>query len=286
MEMNRILFPAPPCLYSEQEVPDLIWIPNSKTTAIPCIFLTPPQGSSKILIFFHGNAEDLKLSYDLADMLRSVLSVSVLAVEYPGYGLYIGKSKESIILKDAECVYKFITEEFKFSGKDILVFGRSIGTGPSTYLARHFEVGCLMLMSAYTSIKAVVRHLAGRFAQMMVKERFRNIDNMPYIKCPTFIVHGMQDKLIPYLQSQMLHDKCAGPCALFLPPTMDHNKFDYCDDLVLPMSTFLVQSQIDVKPREGQNPLVVPENYKRPPPVSKKAKKENAKVIKFMMNLT
>jgi abhydrolase domain-containing protein 17 len=285
MEINRILFPAPPCLYNISDIPDLIWVPKANKTSIPCIFLKSLQGSSKILVFFHGNAEDLKSSYNLIDIFRSVLNVNVIAMEYPGYGLYKGKSTEDAILSDSETLYKFVREEFKYNGKDILIFGRSIGTGPATYIARHYEIGALLLMSAYTSIKAVVRHIGGRLAQALVKERFRNIDNMPYIKCPTFLVHGIRDKLIPYAQSQKLHETCAGPCALFLPQYMDHNRFDYCDDLVLPMSTFLVQSQIDVKPRAGDQDVVLNPKYLSPP-VAQKIRKDASKVIKFMMNLT
>ena len=285
MEINRILFPAPPCLYGISDIQDLIWVPKSENYSIPCIFLKALQGSSKILLYFHGNAEDLRSSYDLADMLRSVLNVNVLALEYPGYGLYKGKCKECTILQDAETIFNFLTEEFKFSGKDILIFGRSIGTGPATYLARKYDIGCLLLMSAYTSIKAVVRHVAGRIAQFMVKERFRNIDNMPYIKCPTFLVHGLQDNLIPYSHSQKLHELCGGPCALFLPRHMDHNRLDYCDDLVLPMSTFLVQSQIDIKPRENQPEIFINPKFNFPPP-KQEIRKDNGKIIKLMMNLT
>ena len=56
-------------------------------------------------------------------------------------------------------------------------------------------------MSAYTSIRSVVRNVAGRVAQYLVKERFRNIDHMPNITCPTFLVHGEKDTLIPYSNS-------------------------------------------------------------------------------------
>ena len=282
MEINRIIFPAPACLYTE--LPDLIWVPKSEKLSIPCIFLRALNGSSKILIIFHGNGEDLKSSYDLIDIFRSVLNVHVLAIEYPGYGLYKEKCKESTILEDAVLIYKFIRKELNFAGKDILVFGRSIGTGPATYLARHHEVGCLLLMSAYTSIKAVVRHLAGRLAGMIVKERFKNIENMPHIKCPTFLVHGLKDKLIPYSQSQKLHELCGGPCALFLPSQMDHNRFDYCDDLVLPMSTFLVQSQIDVKPKIDQKEVFINPIFLHPP-CSQTLRKENKRIIKFVMKL-
>lgn len=46
------------------------------------------MGSSKLLIYFHANAEDIILSHELLDYLRALLRVNVLAMEYPGYGLY------------------------------------------------------------------------------------------------------------------------------------------------------------------------------------------------------
>lgn len=50
--------------------------------------------------------------------------------------------------------------------------GRSIGSGPATYLASKFDVGCLVLVSPFTSIRGVVEHLVGKFASLLVKERF------------------------------------------------------------------------------------------------------------------
>ena len=46
------------------------------------------MGSSKVLIYFHANAEDIVLAKELLDYMRVLLKVNVLAVEYPGYGLY------------------------------------------------------------------------------------------------------------------------------------------------------------------------------------------------------
>jgi len=48
------------------------------------------MGSSKILIYFHGNAEDVGLSMELLIFVRDMLKVHVLAMEYPGYGIYDG----------------------------------------------------------------------------------------------------------------------------------------------------------------------------------------------------
>jgi hypothetical protein len=55
---------------------------------IPCLFLPYSGGSSKVLMYFHGNAEDIGLSYEMLDHLRAALKVNILAVEYPNYGIY------------------------------------------------------------------------------------------------------------------------------------------------------------------------------------------------------
>ena len=58
-------------------------------TDIPCLYL-PYTNSNKIIIYFHANAEDLGTSYAFLTHLRKQLKINILAVEYPGYGLYKG----------------------------------------------------------------------------------------------------------------------------------------------------------------------------------------------------
>lgn len=59
-----------------------------------------------------------------------------------------------------------------------------------------------------------------------------------------FIVHGQSDTLIPYEESIKLHKNCKSFCSLLLPETMNHNEFDFFDDLTIPFSTFLLQCGI------------------------------------------
>ena len=74
----------------------------------------------------------------------------------------------------------------------------------------------------------------------LIQDRFQNIEKIPKVTCPTFIVHGMRDKLIPYDHSRELHDKCGAQLkSIILPATMDHNDFDFCEDLITPFHTFL-----------------------------------------------
>lgn len=129
----------------------------------------------------------------------------MVAVEYPGYGLYKGAPSETQIQADSEAVFDYFTNKLNIHPKDIIIFGRSIGSGPATWLASRKNIGALVLMSAFTSIRAVVRDLAGKWAQYLIKERFNNLEHISRVTCPTFLIHGLKDSLISYKQSQDLH---------------------------------------------------------------------------------
>lgn len=64
----------------------------------------------------------------------------------------------------------------KVPATDIILFGRSIGSGPACYLAGTRNIGGLVLMCPYTSIRNAAKHLAGGIASYLIAERFRNID--------------------------------------------------------------------------------------------------------------
>ena len=239
-----VLFPAPKATYTESTFPnELLYIPRSKNVqhpAIPCLYLKHPKGASRLLIYFHGNAEDIGLGHELLDHLRLTLTAHVLAVEYPGYGIYNNSSaSEARVVEDAEEVFDYLTGQAGWPPQQLLVFGRSIGTGPASWLGAHRNPGALVLMSGYSSIRSVAKHIVGRFLMYCVKDQFRNIDLMQKVTCPTFLVHGQKDDLIPCEESQVLYEACNGPCRLLLPKDMDHNEFDFFDDLSLPLLKFL-----------------------------------------------
>ena len=254
-----MLFPAPPPSYdSDSFTSDMIWVPNRPNRApIPCLYLRCYKGSSKVVVYFHGNAEDVGLCYNLMDHVRSALMVHVLAVEYPNYGVYPGETSAQRLIEDAERVFDFLTHECQLSSHSIILFGRSIGSGPATWLASHTEPCALILMSAYTSIRAVARHLFGALTQYFLAERFNNLVLMPEVTCPTFLVHGQKDTLIPYTHSQALLEVCGGLSSLVMPRDMDHNGFDYVEDLTKPLARFWKHCGVTVGTKKGENGFVV-----------------------------
>jgi pimeloyl-ACP methyl ester carboxylesterase len=162
----------------------------------------------------------------------------VLAVEFSGYGLYKTSGPgEQQIKEDSEIIMEYLTKSVGVRQEDIILFGRSMGTGPATHLSAEYNAYSLLLMSPYTSIKDVSRSLFGRFSFMitpLVYERFRNIDTIKNSRCPVFFLHGMKDKLIPHSHSLELNNHCPSVSFMQLPKDMDHNVFDFDEDLIKP----------------------------------------------------
>lgn len=209
---------------------------------IPCLYLPHEEGGNKLIIYFHGNAEDIGLAFDLLYLFGQRMEMHVLAVEYPGYGLYkTQKPNEEFIKQDAEMIYEYLTKCVGIREKDIILFGRSMGSGPTSHLASIKNPYALLLMSPYTSIKEAAKSLLGwaSFLSMIVYEKFRNIDTIKRARCPVFFLHGQQDTLIPPSHSQELHAACPMECYLHLPEKMDHNEFQLDEDLVNPFKDFI-----------------------------------------------
>ena len=114
-------------------------------------------------------------------------------MEYPGYGVYEGDPDADQIALDAQNTYDYLTLVQKIPHESIILFGRSIGSGPASLLASLRTPCALLLMSPFMSIRDIVREKAGNMLQYIINDRFRNIDVMPDVRCPTFFVHGQRD---------------------------------------------------------------------------------------------
>ncbi|CAD8087525.1 unnamed protein product [Paramecium sonneborni] len=210
---------------------------------IPCMYVDSKNHSPNILLYFHANCEDITQSYDFLIQLRDNLQISAIAMEYPGYSKYKNEQPNAeFILKDAEYVYNYLTKRLGYNENRIIIFGRSIGSGPATYLASKYKPACLALMSPFTSLKAAVRDYVGSWAQYLIRQRFDNLEQIKKVKIPTFILHGKADNIIPYSQAQELYKNCqSSQCLIHLANDMDHISYKLYKDLINPFTEFLLQ---------------------------------------------
>jgi abhydrolase domain-containing protein 17 len=166
-----------------------------------------------------------------------------IAMEYPGYGIYKGKPCDKQIEKDALTIFDFLVS-CGVKDEKIMVIGRSLGSGPATFLASRRNVGALVLISPFKSVRSVAHDVAS-YASILVKERFNNKKLIQKVECPTLLIHGKADNIIGYHHSVHLEKCCKSKSKeLRLPELMTHTNFDLKIDLMRPMADFLEKNKI------------------------------------------
>merc|ERR1719162_338772 len=130
---------------------------------------------------------------------------------------------EEGIYEVALTAFRYLVDVVGVRYSQIILFGRSLGSGPAVYLASQYPVGGLILVSAFSSIKGAVQSIVGRFLAWTFHERFPNYKIIANVSCPTLFIHGERDGLIPPEHSLRLFKRCRARKLLITPAKMEHN---------------------------------------------------------------
>ena len=96
-------------------------------------------------------------------------------------------------------------QEKKTGKENIVVYGKSIGTGIASYVAAHRSCTQLILETPYYDI----RELAGHYFPIYpswppARYQFPNYKHLKKVEEPVTIIHGTEDEVVPYEQGQKL----------------------------------------------------------------------------------
>lgn len=133
------------------------------------------------------------------------LQVNLLAYDYEGYGKASGSPTEQGCYNDIDAAYQYLTENMGQAPENIILYGRSLGSGPSCYLAQRLRyegkpLGGLILQSPLLSVFRV----AFNFRFTLPGDMFPNVDRIPEIACPVLLVHGTRDEVVPFWNGEDL----------------------------------------------------------------------------------
>ena len=157
------------------------------------------------ILMSHGNAEDFTRVEEWVNktLIQSV-DANVFIYEYSGYQDQRVEPSEELVYADAEAGYSFLVNTLKIPKNKIVLYGRSLGSGPSCYLAEKYEVGGLILQTPITSIYRVI--IDFRFT--LPGDMFANIDRIKKITCPLLVIHGNRDEIVSIQHSVELFEIC------------------------------------------------------------------------------
>ena len=191
--VNRLIFPKPPVSY--EDGPDSLKLKTGKGAEITALYLEAPD-SEHLLIYSHGNGEDIGMIRDFLKNFQAK-GISVLVYDYPGYGTSSHKPSEKGVYAAADAVYKYATETLNFVPEQIVLYGYSLGSGPSCWLAERYPVDRMILDGAFTSTFRVVSRI-----KLLPWDKFDNFARLPDIKCPILLIHGTDDQVVSFRHAQ------------------------------------------------------------------------------------
>lgn len=155
-----------------------------------------------LILYFHGNTRSIKGWARYArDFYR--YNYDVVLVDYRGFGKSTGKRSEKEMLTDMQVVYNKLHETY--SEQDIIIYGRSIGSGFASKLASDNNPRYLILDAPYYSfLKVVERFLPVLPVRLVLRYHLRSDQWIPLVRCHVYILHGTKDWLIPIKHSERL----------------------------------------------------------------------------------
>ena len=194
--VDKAMFPAPGAGYSDS--PEIIKL-DSDGTQISAVYLKsllrPAKGA---ILYSHGNAEDIGQLHDVF-RLYAANGYDIFAYDYRGYGLSQGRTTQAGCFNDIEAAYNYMKGPLGIAPERIIVFGRSIGSGPSVWLASERKIGALVVESGFTSTFAVVLH-----SDSLPFDKFQNIERIKKVKSPVLVIHGRRDNIISFSHGEAL----------------------------------------------------------------------------------
>ena len=157
-----------------------------------------PGESSRVLLFFHGNAGNISHRLDSIRQFHD-LGLSVCIIDYRGYGQSGGKTTETGIYSDAEAAWRYLTEDRGIPGTDIVIFGRSLGASAASRLAARHQPLALIVESSFTSVPDIAQDLYPWLpARWLSRYGHTTRDYVRDVHCPILVAHSRDDDIIPF----------------------------------------------------------------------------------------
>ena len=227
---NRLMFPLRGGGTGEPAragIPDgrRVFIETSDGERLAAWYLPPRDagGPSGAVLWLHGNAETVE---GLGPVLREFRppAAALLAVDFRGYGGSSGSPTVAGVQRDAEAAFDWLAAQPEVDAARIVVYGRSIGAGPAAHVAGVRPAAGLILESAFTSVRAMVRRQFPWVPSALVPQAFDILAALGRVGAPILLIHGDRDEIVPPAMGRALAARAGTRAELWVIAGAGHNE--------------------------------------------------------------
>ena len=197
------LFVFQPSEWTEQDWSQLsglpledIWLTVSSDVRVFGWYIDAGPGKP-VLLWCHGNAGNISHRLpNISELYQR--GISVMIFDYRGYGKSSGTPSENGLYQDALAAYEFLVTQKAINPKQLVLFGRSLGTSVAGEVARQSSAAGLILEGAFPSIQSMAdHHYFGFPASWLVDSTFNLERKLTQISLPILVIHGERDTIVP-----------------------------------------------------------------------------------------
>lgn len=178
----------------------------------------PPQAGKPLIIYYKGNYGSFEDEHERYEAFAAD-GYGFLAIDYRGFPASPGEITEQHILDDALATYDWAAKQ----GAPIVIWGRSLGSGPATYVASLRTPEALLLETPFLSAVDVA---FDRYPYMpvywLMEDQFPVKDWIVKVKAPVYVVHGTADQTIDVHHGRAVYDLAPNKYGLWIVDGADH----------------------------------------------------------------
>ncbi len=213
------------------------------------------------LLYSHGNAGDIRDWVHAAPPFLDE-GISLLIWDYRGFGRSQGSPSEAGLFQDGAAAWQWLARRAAVDGLPAAMLGKSLGSAVAIHSAAELSgtddgPAALVLDSAFTSMREIVTRLAPMVPweqavdsetedaptlAQAIPRLFESLDRAPEIDCPTLVIHGGRDTLVPLDHGQRLYDALPGRKQMKVIPAAAHNDISVYPEYMTAIVDFLKEA--------------------------------------------
>ena len=178
-----------------------------------------PRNGPDAVVYFGGNAEDVNFS--LPELNAAFPTCAIYLMHYRSYGGSSGKPSEDGLVSDALALF----DKIKAEHSNVIVIGRSLGSGVAVHLASMRSVAGLVLITPFDSLVALAAKQFPYFpVRWLMLDKFESWRYAEKVTAPTLVVAAERDEVIPRSSTEALYARFrAGVATLKVISGTGHN---------------------------------------------------------------
>jgi fermentation-respiration switch protein FrsA (DUF1100 family) len=197
---------------------ELVTIPTADGSTVSGWY-APPAAGKPVILYFRGNAQSFSREHLRYETMAEE-GYGLLAFDYRGFPGSPGEVTEANVLADSLAAYDWL----KAKGHPILLWGRSLGSGPASYVASEREAEALLLETPFLSAVAVAADRYGFLpVGLLMHDQFPVERWITKVEEPVFVAHGTADRTIGMRHGEGVYELAPVKAGLWIEPGADHS---------------------------------------------------------------